>query len=547
MDYRPPNLMSIKIWAILSIISFEIALFNLRLMSSTTARATKEADHSRSAGPSQALWTPVSIATLTLSATAAAALRFSFLVRKPFWFDECFSVEVARLGWADFWRLMWRREANMSLYYLLLRGWLHLGSSPFFIRSLSVIISLVTLPAIFWLALQLFDRRTGLLAVALMSFNAFHVRYAQEARSYSLLVLLAILSSGFFVAALREPSRRNRVGYVLASVLAVYAHLYALLLLTAQWLSVRGKKEPASSRPLRRTWIWIGSASSPLIVFAAKTGAGPIRWIQRPGFHDVLHFMEQMAGNDGFVLLGLYAAACLAAIVTYERKTGPFRTEDKSNGWSVRFLLIWLFFPVALILLLSLARPLFLGRYFIFCLPALVILAAAGLAKVRPAWLLGVGLGVMLLLSLQGAFSYYDHDFDLERDGSEAAASYILDHAQPGDAILFHIAEARVPYEFFKSLRAKASLAGSPVGPEIIYPWHGDHLHYRDFSGNPSSPFVHSIPDRYSRVWVVLMSNEAYGHPDPTTLMLNRILGESFPRLEKAQFSQVEVRVYSKP
>jgi uncharacterized membrane protein len=115
-------------------------------------------------------------------------------------------------------RLLWRREANMSLYYLLLRGWLHFGSSPFFIRSLSVIFSLATLPAIFWLAGRLFDRRVALVAVALMSFNAYHIRYAQEARSYSLFVLLATLSSGFFVATLREPSRRNRAGYVLASV-----------------------------------------------------------------------------------------------------------------------------------------------------------------------------------------------------------------------------------------------------------------------------------------------------------------------------------------
>jgi 4-amino-4-deoxy-L-arabinose transferase-like glycosyltransferase len=442
---------------------------------------------------------------------------------------------------------MWRREANMSLYYLFLRGWLHLGSSPFFIRSLSVIISLVTLPAIFWLASQIFDRRTGLLAVALISFNAFHIRYAQEARSYSLFVLLAILSSGFFVAALREPSRRNRVGYVLASVLAVYAHLYALLLLAAQWLSVRGDEEKTRSRPLRRAWIWIGLASLPLIVFAAKTGAGPIRWIQRPGFHDLLKFMEQMAGNDGLLLLFLYAAACLSAIVPQDGRTRLFRTEAKSDGWSVRFLLTWLLFPVALILVLSLARPLFLGRYFIFCLPALVILAAAGLAKLRSTWLLGVGLGVMLLLSLQGIFSYYNHDFDLERDGSQAAASYILDHAHPGDAILFHIAEARVPYEFFKSLRAKESQAGFPAEPEIIYPRHGDHLDYRDFSGKPTSAFVHSLSGRYSRVWVVLMSNQANGHPDPSTLMLNRILDGSFPSAEEAQFPQVDVRVYSKP
>src|SRR4029077_1918361 len=140
-------------------------------------------------------------------------------------------------------------EANMSLYYVLLRGWLHLGFNPFFIRSFSVLASLAALPAIFWLGRQLFDRRVGLIAVALLSCNAYSIRYAQEARSYSLFMLLATLSSGFFVACVREPSspERNRWGYVLTSVLAVYAHFYALLLIAAQWLSVRGLKRKQGS------------------------------------------------------------------------------------------------------------------------------------------------------------------------------------------------------------------------------------------------------------------------------------------------------------
>ena len=515
-------------------------------MQPSTAIAKNDEGNSSLECSGRVVWTPVSVLTLVLLAAAAAILRFSFLVRKPFWFDECFSVEVARLGWSDFGRLMWRREANMSLYYLLLRGWLHFGSSPFFIRSLSVIISLATLPAVLWLACKLFDRRVGLLAIALISFNTYHIRYAQEARSYSLFLLLATLSSGFFIAALREPSRRNRFRYVLASVLAVYAHLYALLLLAAQWLSVSRGKEITRSHPLRRAWIWIALASSPLIVFAAKTGAGPIRWIQRPGVHDLLNFAEQIAGNDGWPLLFLYAAACLAAAIP-QGKLPRLLRDARSDGWTVRLLLIWLFFPVTLIFLLSLARPLFLGRYFIFCLPALIILAAAGLARLRPSWLLAMSLAAILLLSLQGTFSYYDHDFDLERDGSGAATSYILDHAQLGDAILFHIAEARIPYEFFKSLRGGASGGEAALGPEIIYPRHGEHLDYRDFSGKPSSDFVHSLCGRYSRVWLVLMSNESHGQPDASTLMLNHVFGESFPSVERVQFPLVEVRLYSRP
>jgi uncharacterized membrane protein len=109
--------------------------------------------------------------TLILLLAAAAAVRFLHLASKPFWFDECFSVEVARIGWRDFLRLLWWREANMSLYYVLLRTWLHLGQSEFFIRSLSALIAAGTLPAIYWLVRVLYNRRVALICAALFSFN----------------------------------------------------------------------------------------------------------------------------------------------------------------------------------------------------------------------------------------------------------------------------------------------------------------------------------------------------------------------------------------
>ena len=125
--------------------------------------------------------------TLLFLVAAGLAVGFLHLASKPFWFDECFSVEVARIGWKNFLRLLWWREANMSLYYVLLRIWLsvgvHLGQSPFFIRSLSVLISAATLPVTYWLARQLYDRRVGLIAAGLFTFNSYNVRYAQEARS----------------------------------------------------------------------------------------------------------------------------------------------------------------------------------------------------------------------------------------------------------------------------------------------------------------------------------------------------------------------------
>jgi len=59
--------------------------------------------------------------TLLLLLAAGATARFLYLAGKPFWFDETFSVEVAQLDFRNFLHLLWWREANMSLYYVLLR------------------------------------------------------------------------------------------------------------------------------------------------------------------------------------------------------------------------------------------------------------------------------------------------------------------------------------------------------------------------------------------------------------------------------------------
>lgn len=499
--------------------------------------------------------------TLLLLLAAGTAIRLVGLASKPFWFDECFSTEVARIDWRSFLHLLWWREANMSLYYLLLRIWLHVGprhgQSEFFIRSLSVVMAAVAIPTIYWLARLLYDRRVALTAAALLTFNAYSVRYAQEARSYALFLLLATLSSGFLIAYLREPERRFRMWYILASILAVYAHLYALLLVAVHWLVLRWLGSPSHrteesrariSVDLRRAWRTIALAVLPLLIFVAKTGTGPIRWIPRPGMHDLLRFFENLAGSNGWPLPAMYAVACIAAVAPLEKRL--WARNPTWETWRCQFLLVWLFFPILLTVVLSFARPVFLARYMIFCLPALLILVAAGLSRLRRGWLLAAVLAGVLLFCSQGVFFVYGHDFDTERDASGAATNFILDQIQPGDAILFHIAETRVPYEFFRSLRTGKNTASpdfaASLGPEILLPRHGPGLDYRDFTGKPTEDLLRSAASSHSRMWIMLMYNETADTPDPTTVMMNRVLPEVFPKMQRWHFVKVEVRLYSK-
>jgi mannosyltransferase len=496
--------------------------------------------------------------TLLLLFAGTLALRLAHLAAKPFWFDECFSAEMARLDWRNFLHLLWWREANMSLYYLLLRVWLACapfsGQSQSFIRSLSVVFATATVPAVYWVGKLLFNRRVGLMAVALFTFNIYSIRYSQEARSYALLVLLATLSSGFLIAFLRNPSPRHRKAYVVCSILAMYAHLYAMLLLVSHWIAVRALHGPktdgepgisdARAHGLRRAWRIISVSALPLLIFVVKTGAGPIRWIPRPGLFELGRFAIYFA--NGFAVV--YGLAAIVTLIPVQKNI--LARRQSWEGWRAQFLFVWLLFPILLTVALSFARPVFLPRYMIFCLPALLILTAAGLISIRPAWLGVVMAFVILLLTAHMTPFVYNHDFDDERDASGAASDFILDHTQPGDGVIFHIAEGRVPYEFFRSERAGENSASPAftrqLGPEILFPNHGPGLNYRDFTGKPTADFLRAVAPSHARVWVMLIDNGPPGNPDPTTVMLTNTLQELFPKMERWQFPRVELRLYSR-
>src|SRR5918992_4431986 len=177
---------------------------------------------------------PLATASALLAITALALfLRLHLLAQDSFWGDELFSVRRAQSDWDAFWELK-RGPVAMALYYALLRFWILLGDSESTVRLLSVIPAVATVPLVYFMGKRLFDPRVGLIAALLLAMNAFHIQYSQEARSYSLLILLVTLSSLFLARSVQRPSRMNWIGYTVASVLSVYAHPFALLALLAQ-------------------------------------------------------------------------------------------------------------------------------------------------------------------------------------------------------------------------------------------------------------------------------------------------------------------------
>jgi mannosyltransferase len=464
-------------------------------------------------------------------------LRFHILTAKSFWFDEGASVGIARLDWYNFARILWRREANMALYYLLLRWWLHFGNSEWFIRSLSAFLGLATIPAVYALGRRLFGPRAGLIAAALMSLNAFHVRYSQEARSYSLTVLLCVLSTIYFLKCLETPSRGNRVAYVLLSSTAVYAHFFSGLVLLAHWLSLRFLDPELVPKKIKRVWLPIAIATFPIFAFVATTGAGPLSWVQRPGFRNLWQTALLMTGSRGAVLVLAYAAACVLAV--YPSGLASGRRQVNWNAWRYRFLLLWLVVPIGLVLIVSFARPLFVPRYFIISLPALVLLAGSGLDRIRRPWLLAPALLIFAFTGFQGTAEYYRQRLTSPTDNWRAASQYLISNAQPGDALLFYVSMGRVSYEYYRSLE-------KTQGPDVLYPYHGPRITFLDFVEKPDYKQVQRAIPQHPRVWFVVSHTSLTSGRDRTESNLAAVIGAMKPLIDQHDFGGIQVVLYGR-
>jgi uncharacterized membrane protein len=113
------------------------------------------------------------------------------------------------------------------LYYAIARFWAQwFGSSPTAMRSLPVLFSLLVFPCIYCLCLELFDSSiVGWVAVVLIAVSPIFIRYAQEARQYSLWTVMILLSSVVLLRAIRLKTKFSWIAYAVTVALSLYCHL----------------------------------------------------------------------------------------------------------------------------------------------------------------------------------------------------------------------------------------------------------------------------------------------------------------------------------
>jgi len=337
-----------------------------------------------------------------LTAFLCLAVRVIDLGSKSVFADELASFRFAQLSWTDFWRLVRSSEANMALYYVLLRYWIHIHSSISFSRFLSVIPAVATVPILYLLGRKLFSRPAALLASLLFSLNAFHISYSQAGRGYSLAVFLVTLSCLYFVKNVQDPTRANAVVQVVASTAAMYGHFFAVFVLASQLLALFLLR-PVRPVLIRQTVLIAVAAvlAMPLLIFAAVHRTEPIAWVQPTTGKEVYHFFTYLSGSGlkfglSVIALAFAGREWLRKVQLHEETTQPFI-----------FVTLWLMLPLGITLLLSLWRPVFSPRFLMICLPAFVLLVAEGLTVIRPFWARCLMIATLLVSCVTALPAYY--------------------------------------------------------------------------------------------------------------------------------------------
>ena len=174
-----------------------------------------------------------SLTALLVAAAVAAGLVLRFLTRSDLWLDEALSADIARLPLGDL-REALARDGHPPLYYLVLHGWMSVvGEGDVAVRAFSGVVSLATLP-VAWVAGRRYGGRVcGTAVLVVVATSPYALRYATEARMYSLVVFLVLLGWLAVGRALEEPRPLVLVAIGLLSGLLLLTHYWSLYLVAA--------------------------------------------------------------------------------------------------------------------------------------------------------------------------------------------------------------------------------------------------------------------------------------------------------------------------
>lgn len=167
---------------------------------------------------------------LTLIATV---LRLYHLGINSLWIDEAWSLFASSQPW----HLIPFSDIHPPLYYWLLKiGVMVFGQDEWGIRMVSALLGIIAVPLTYLLGKEIAGRNIGLFAAAMMTFSPMAIYYSQEARMYTLVMVLFILFMIMLLRGLREQSLWQWLALAVVSALVQWTHYFMVVPVLVVWL-----------------------------------------------------------------------------------------------------------------------------------------------------------------------------------------------------------------------------------------------------------------------------------------------------------------------
>jgi len=394
-------------------------------------------------------------------------LRIYDLGGESIWLDERCSVRFASLNVSDIFFL--QGEKNPPLYYIILHWWINIfGDSETSIRLPSVIFGFLSIFMIYKIGNQLFNKDVGLLSSLLSGLSVFHIRYSQEARTFSLCAFLTLLSIYFFIRLIEDRSFKHLISYTLASTLLMYSHLYGLFIIISQniYLVVLFFLSKELFKLNIKRWILAQFLLIVLFIpwiqiFIAQT-FGFVKgdtWIPIPSLLSIVKSFGAYSSR-GILLLLLFLSLLPFSIIKYE---GIGTGIDKRNIFKsiitycqnirllntnkVLLLLVWLLTPIILPFTVSLfSTPIYATKYTIVSSPAFYLLIAKGISNISHKYLKVTVISIIIVLSLVYIREYYTK---IDKEQWREVANYIDTNANNDDLLLFNASYCQQVFDYY--------------------------------------------------------------------------------------------------
>lgn len=422
----------------------------------------------------------------------AAVIRLFQLGRESLWLDEALGVLFASQPLRISIDSMLQEGLQHSpLFYILSRPFVTNPVMEGYVRLLPVIAGVLAIPLIAQLGRRLFSARVGLLAATFLAFNPYHVWYSREARMYSLLGFLSMLTMAFFAQiALGEGTLRHYFGLAISLGAALNTHHFAHFIPMVQFsflLASFRRTYPA----LRRWVIAISGAYLSLLPWAAVVlsrgefygSGGTSRTVVPADLWKTLWNFSLGYTRELTIPISITIAISVSLAIFGAWKTGQ----------SGLFLMIWLSIPILVTFFLSLRIPLYMDRYLMVAFPAYILLLSAGIDQLHSSRLrLLATIGLILVTLIALAQIYWNRSV-YERADWRSVGVFLEENVEPEQDIVATLYyHDLVPLHFYY-------MGTVPIRPVIVQ----DEIHL--------PPTGRRTPgEEEARLWLVIPN------PNPT-------------------------------